>query len=306
MNGCGRVVDRKGQRMSQKQSSSIAGRGALALVDAAKIRRACALVVNGEVHSLNRRMDEPPPGKRPPLRRTVLQHNHLWDLKDGRFAVINDDSVEFGLQSSSQWDTLAHYGVIEPGQPGVFHGEIPISETRNERAETLGIDGLAEGVATRGVLLDMVTHLGFADQGFLPGGAVVTGDAIEQCLRSKDLALEPGDAVLVYTGFSAAYQAVGGWPRAIAGLDSSSTHIWRESKIGALIADNPAVDRVPIDFSVHTEVLRGLGVLLGEMWQLESLVEACRSDNRWEFLLVSAPLNIPGAFGSPANALALR
>jgi hypothetical protein len=34
-------------------------------------------------------------------------------------------------------------------------------------------------------------------------------------------------------------------------------------------------------------------------------VQACRSRDPWEFAFVSVPLNIPKAFGPPANALAI-
>jgi hypothetical protein len=42
------------------------------------------------------------------------------------------------------------------------------------------------------------------------------------------------------------------------------------------------------------------------LWALEELATACREDGVYEFLLVSVPLNLPYAFGSPANAVAIR
>jgi len=45
---------------------------------------------------------------------------------------------------------------------------------------------------------------------------------------------------------------------------------------------------------------------LGELWHLDDLADDCASDGVWEFLLVAKPLNLTGAVGSPANALAIK
>jgi hypothetical protein len=45
---------------------------------------------------------------------------------------------------------------------------------------------------------------------------------------------------------------------------------------------------------------------LGELWRLEALAADCEADGVYESLLVSAPLNLRGGAGSPANALALK
>jgi hypothetical protein len=60
------------------------------------------------------------------------------------------------------------------------------------------------------------------------------------------------------------------------------------------------------DGRFHTVALKHLGIYLGELWALDELVAACRADNRWEFALMSSPLLVRGAFGSPANAIAVR
>ena len=38
---------------------------------------------------------------------------------------------------------------------------------------------------------------------------------------------------------------------------------------------------------------------------LEALARTCAELGRWEFQLVVAPLNVPGATGSPVNPLAV-
>ena len=49
-----------------------------------------------------------------------------------------------------------------------------------------------------------------------------------------------------------------------------------------------------------------LGFAVCELLDLERLAGLCAADDRWDFLFVAVPLNMPGGIGSPANALAIR
>jgi kynurenine formamidase len=290
-------------------------RGALSQVSAAKVVRAAGLVKRGQVFSLSHPLTWPPrpPGgdarlKRPALRRETIVNSALSALPGGAYAVTNDDVVHLAMQGSSHWDALTHFGVIGPGRAGVFYGDRGLDEVDEQAgARTLGIDAVAGGIVTRAVVFDMVDFLGRAGQGFLADETRLTDEQLAGFLASHDLALEVGDAALVYTGFYRRWLDNGGAiPQAIAGLDGSSMRLWRESGVAALACDNPTLDAVPMDFSIHVGALRELGILLGEYWALDSLVDACRDDGVYECLLTSAPLNVPGAFGSPCNALAVR
>ena len=44
-----------------------------------------------------------------------------------------------------------------------------------------------------------------------------------------------------------------------------------------------------------------MGLLIGEMWDLDALAEDCADDGVYEFWLTAAPLPITGAVGSPVN-----
>jgi kynurenine formamidase len=283
-------------------------RGALNYIDPTVILAATRLVKNGEVFSLNAPLDETPASVvgRPGLQRRPRQHNQLRPLGDQRYAVVNDDIIEFALQGSSHWDSFAHFGLIEPDVTGVFYGGAGIEETYPEpRAERLGIDAFATGIVTRGVLLDAVSALAEDGATHLPDELRIDAAGIETCLSRQDVTLSRGDCVLIYTGFERR-QAKGDFGRQHAGIDGTTLNIWKDAQIAGLISDNLAVEAVPVDYSIHIGALRNLGILLGELWALEDLAMACRADGVYEFLLVSAPLNIPGAFGSPANALAIR
>jgi hypothetical protein len=48
-----------------------------------------------------------------------------------------------------------------------------------------------------------------------------------------------------------------------------------------------------------------MGVYLLDGVDLARAAEAARRLNRWEFMLVVAPLRVPGSTGSPVNPLAM-
>ncbi|MFJ3214049.1 hypothetical protein [Streptomyces flaveolus] len=57
---------------------------------------------------------------------------------------------------------------------------------------------------------------------------------------------------------------------------------------------------------MHQELIAKLGLPLGGLWNLTTLVQDSRSTGHWDSLLTVKPLNLTGGVGSPANATALR
>jgi hypothetical protein len=49
-----------------------------------------------------------------------------------------------------------------------------------------------------------------------------------------------------------------------------------------------------------------MGLLLGELFALDALAEACEADGRYDFLLSAPPLPLVGSVGGPVNPIALR
>jgi kynurenine formamidase len=56
---------------------------------------------------------------------------------------------------------------------------------------------------------------------------------------------------------------------------------------------------------VHQLTIVAMGVDLFDNQDLEALAETAAAQNRWEFLLVAAPLAVETGTGSPVNALAI-
>jgi kynurenine formamidase len=84
--------------------------------------------------------------------------------------------------------------------------------------------------------------------------------------------------------------------------------LW-DSQIAALASDDAAVEvmwRTTTDFFLHKHMLPLLGIPLGEHWKLDALAADCEADGEYDFLIVSVPLNLRGAIGSPAQAVAIK
>ena len=57
---------------------------------------------------------------------------------------------------------------------------------------------------------------------------------------------------------------------------------------------------------LHQVFIANMGLLIGEIFELEELAEDCAKDAVYEFLFVAPPLPITGAVGSPINPLAIK
>jgi kynurenine formamidase len=279
-----------------------------------KVLQAVQVVRTGEVISLDLPLDGPPlvpgPAGRPELVHTPRMHNEVRPRGRDGYVVVNDDVIQLSMQGSSHWDALAHWGGIEPGDDSVFFGGATMTETFPEfGAKTLGIGLLGGAVVTRGVLIDLVEHVHGPDAHYLADGVKVDRALVEEALERRSVDLTPGDAVCFRTGFHTRLREVrqDAAPLQSPGLEIDTLDLFAEAGTFALISDNPSVEPIPMPTGrFHTVAMKHLGIHLGELWALDALADACRRDGRYEFLLVSSPLSVARAFGSPANAVAIR
>jgi kynurenine formamidase len=289
-------------------------RGGLSFVTPEVSRNALHLARTGTVVPLNLPLDSPTIG-RPQLVHRARMHNQMRPLPGGRFNVVNDDLVELALQSHSHWDALAHWGVSEADGSGVFYAGVGLDDTGPEfGSKSLGIGTLSGGIVTRGVLFDMVSHVAGPGARFLDDDQNITRSHVETYLEEHDITLRQGDAALFYTGFQERLRArpdlfanaAPGQQPVVPGILVETMPIWEQAQTFALVADNPSVEPNPMgEGLLHAAALKRLGIYLGELFDLETLVARCRATGRSDFVFVSIPLNIPKAFGSPANAIAI-
>jgi kynurenine formamidase len=261
----------------------------------------------------------------------------MRDMAEGNdsfYDVWADDQVTLSLQYSTQWDALAHVGAeFDADGDGVdeavyYNGYRagvdlvgPKPDARGDGsghlcfAHHLGLEHMAfHGVQGRGVLVDLVHHLGRDFRG-------VTLEMLQEIMTADNVVVEPGDMLLLHTGFATKVLEWGRNPdpveihRSCTWLDARDESLleWiADSQISALVADNYAVEGFTARRSgekhsllpIHHLCLFRLGVPLGEMWYLHELAAWLREHGRSRFLLTAPPLRMPGIVGSPLTPIA--
>jgi kynurenine formamidase len=233
-----------------------------------------------------------------------------------------DDMLDnFAMQGSTQWDGLRHVRYREFGYWGGLQDEDV------DGRGLLGIEHWARhGIVGRGVLIDAVRHYERLGRPLDATVRTPIGPAdIEACAAAQGVALAEGDILLLRTGWLRWYQSLtpaeqeglrgrlnpGEGGLDMPGLDpSAATAAWLwDRRVAAIAADNPALEALRVDAAVgfqHRRLIALQGMAIGELWDLEALAADCAADGVYEFMLVSAPLYVPGAVGSPANAYAIK
>ena len=275
--------------------------GALNLIGPEKVKRAAGLVRTGQVVRLAQLLSHKTPV---PRHRAGLQHFMGRDGGDyaagakrpGGFQFA-EDTVVMPLHIGTHIDALCHAWC----DSRMFNNYREETMRSTSGATRLGVEKMPPAV-TRGLLLDVVGLRGRP----LLGGEVVSRADLEACLAAAQLQIEPGDAVLLHTGWLAAQQDVSDVDfNTEPGIDHEAG-LWLAQQDVALIgADNYAVEVLPFAkgtvFPVHQCVIRDFGIPLLEGLLLEPLVRT----GRREFLFVAAALPIVGATGSPLTPLAI-
>jgi kynurenine formamidase len=228
---------------------------------------------------------------------------------------VADDVVFMPLQCSTQWDGLGH--VFDHGV--AWNGRVAREVVTGEGDQVTGIENLAARVVGRGVLLDVGRALG--EDGELPDGCPITSADLEETIRrqGESSQVRRGDIVLVRTGQLARVRrrlAAGeGWGAYAGGPApglSFETAGWLHgTEIAAVATDTWGVEVRPNEWPgamqpLHQVALPHIGLLLGEMWDLDVLAADCAEDGVYEFLLSAQPLPFTHAVGSPVNPVAVK
>ena len=171
------------------------------------------------------------------------------------------------------------------------------------------ITALKDGIVTRGVLLDVAAA---QDRPWLDPGEGVYPEHLEAAEARQNVRVEPGDAVLLRTGYGRKKGELGreqlpanGYP----GWHAASLP-WLHERGAAVIGADTAQDAMPSGYSVmnqpvHIVSLTAMGLHLIDNANFEQLAETCERLGRWEFQFVLSPLRMSGGTGSPANPLAI-
>lgn len=277
--------------------------GAASEVVPRKTLGALGLPTEGRVVSLGRILESGMPGD--PDRTytmTILAHNTLeerWTGLGGNDLSSFEERAEHGYHVGTHLDGLAHAGIAGRYYNGVGYREMfGIRGVRKLGAQNI------PPLVTRGVLVDVAGLTGAAT---LQADFVIQPDHIEESLRGAGVSIEPGDAVLINTGWGrywstdpAAYSA------AEPGIGEDAA-LWLAERRPCIVgADNWAVEVVPSldksrQFIAHQHLITVNGIYLLENLDLSDLA-ASRAKS---LLFVLSPVVARGATGALVRPIAV-
>jgi kynurenine formamidase len=288
--------------------------GTLNYITPEKVVEAAALVRRGKVFSLAIPFDSNGPqsgfgGRANPLH-FMLQDG--GDIACGAQDFIPglrycDDAVTMPLQCATQWDALSHIYF-----DGKMYNDRGPEWVNSGGARANAIDKVKDKIVSRGVLLDIPRYKGKA--WLEPGEAIYPADLDGAAARAQ-VSIGGGDIILIRTGQLAQVKANGSWGNYAGGpapgLSLTVAEWLAQHEIAGYATDTWGTEVIPNETPdvfqpLHCVAIVNMGMLVGEIFNLEELAADCAADGVYEFLFVAPPLPITGAVGSPINPQAIK
>jgi len=203
-------------------------------------------------------------------------------------------------QVGTQFDMFSHQGI-----DGRLYNCIEIAEVGTRTGFTkLGVEKIGM-LFTRGVLLDIAAEKGVP---MLPAGHEISVAEIQSALARAKLTLQPGDAVLLHTGWGQLWgtdnpRYAGNSP----GIGVAAAEWLARQDVMLVGGDTAPVEISPnpdaqLNLPVHQVLLVVNGIFLLENLKLDELA----AKRVTEFALVLQPLKLKGATGSTVVPVAIR
>jgi kynurenine formamidase len=231
---------------------------------------------------------------------------HELDIPPGGLASEGLDfamdrmSLHIHGDADSHIDALCHVSY-----DGTLYNDVPADRTG---ATALSIDRAGQGIAGRGVLLDIPRLRGTR---WLEPGESVTAAELAGVENAQDVHVGQGDLLFVRVGHRRRRHEIGPWDAAAAraGLHPAAME-FIAGRQPAVLGSDGNNDTAPssvegVDFPVHVLAIRALGLPLLDYLALDDLAAACEAAGRWTFLCVIAPLRLSAGTGSPVNPIAV-
>jgi len=209
-----------------------------------------------------------------------------------------NDVMSLGLHVATHIDALGH--ISKDGQ--VFGG-LSIDEIRGDPRgdglRQLGVDSYAPFVQ-RGVLLDIARYQGVEEVDPERG---IDGELLSATSEALGVSVQPGDAVLVRTGWEHRWPDPQRYQESPApGVDLDGINWLIAQGTTVVGSDTYGFEQMPAKgMPVHVACLVDHGVPIIEALALTELAELKPK----EFLFMASPLKIRGATGSPIRPVAL-
>ncbi|MCE2515063.1 MAG: cyclase family protein [Acidobacteria bacterium] len=267
--------------------------GTLNLITPEKRTAAAALVTAGIPVSLSHTyLTEPDVEATFPVGYEMLGPDRPGPFRSDRYTFA------YHGYAHSHMDSLCH--MMHDGR--MYNGFVRDEEVTADGCAKLAVINFKQGIVGRGVLMD-IPRLRGVD--YLEPGTAIHVEDLEAWER------ESGDVLFVRTGRWARRAEHGPWEmnRDAAGLHASVAPWLRERGVAMLGADGTN-DVLPsgvegVTQPIHQLTIIAMGMPLFDNLDLEAVAAEAARRNRWEFLLVAAPLAVDGGTGSPLNPLAI-
>jgi kynurenine formamidase len=287
--------------------------GTLNYITPAVVRHSAQMVRRGETFSLAIPFDGNGPQIGQPRRFNPI-HRMILTGPDFTSGAVKrpggvgfaDDMVIMPLQCATQWDALSHCFL-----DGRLYNGYDANLVSSAGAAKNGMEKMARHIVTRGVLLDVARVKGVP---WLEPGYAITAADLDDAVAAHRVTVGTGDALLVRTGQMAMCRSRGWGDYAggdAPGLSFHSAGWLHDRQIAAVATDTWGMEVRPNEIAdtmqpLHQVLIPGMGLLVGEIFDLESLADDCARDGVYEFQFVAPPLPITGAVGSPINPLAVK
>lgn len=208
--------------------------------------------------------------------------------------------------SKTHVDALCHLAY-----KGKLYNGRPAAAVTSMGATTLDIRAYARGIVGRGVLLDIPRLRGVK---WLEPGEAVTREELEASEKAEGVSLAAGDIFVFRTGHHRRRLELGPWDNGYdgegrAGLHSTALLLLHERKVATFLPDGDG-ETIPshvagVGSPIHALQVAAMGMACADNLNLEDLAEKCEKEARWEFMVVAAPLRLPGGTGSLINPIAM-
>jgi len=282
-------------------------KGTLNYITPEHIRTAASLVRSGRSVSLAIPINKVagPDNPNPPLHH--ITHNHDIDIPQGEPHFVLDffGSVCHG-DCHTHLDSLCHVSYRKK-----LYNDTPVSIVSSHGPKCMDITAYAQGIVGRGVLLDIPRLRGVK---WLEPGDAVRREELEAAEKAQGVALGEGDIFLSRTGHHRRRLELGPWNpdyegEGRAGLHVDTIPLLHERKVAVFLPDGDG-ETVPcnvegMSYPIHALQITAMGMVCADSLQFEELVSVCEEEKRWEFMVVAAPLRLPGGTGSLFNPIAI-
>ncbi len=233
-----------------------------------------------------------------------MRNEELFPFSDGmnkqNYAFISE-VISTTTHAGTHIDAICH---VTAGEDDSWFGGYSANEYLGDFGPLRDDARDIQPFIARGVLLDIAGAIGVEK---MAPGQPIGPTELEMAVKAYRVNLNPGDVILLRTGFMAS------WPDQKEMLQDSQPGlslegaIWLREHGPALVgADNTSLEVAPSGVEgepqpVHRYLVRSQGLPILEWVYLEDLA----ADGVRDFLFLAIPLNIKGATGSLVRPLAL-